>query len=212
MGAALEALIISMSRNNIGHIPLGLVTPERRDLRMDDNDLAKLLHDAKEMLDNTRQANYEVLNLTYNLLKAYKMALDTSKTGVQSLVSGMGQQSKGRKIRVRWSFAIGAIALIAGYLALWNSSTIGAGFHQTALIAIGSALITFCLVDLLLDKIIEIKSREARAVEKEVDKLTSLNTQIANKAQDLLENGKDLEERLDKVLPQLKTLAFPGQS
>jgi hypothetical protein len=179
---------------------------------MDDNDLAQLLHDATELINNSKEANYEVLDLAYSLLKAYKEALNSSRTGVENLISGMNQQLMARKRRILLSIVVGVIALALGLLALWNSSKIGAGFHQAFLIAAGGALITFCLVELLLDRILEISSKQVRETIKHVDELKSLNAQISDKARELVENGKPLEERLDEVLPQLKALAFPGGS
>jgi hypothetical protein len=169
-------------------------------------------NDPAKILQSTNQAYYELISMLRERLESYKVALDSSSTGIQNLISEMGELLKARTSRTLLSIVVGAIAIIGGVVVLWYSSSIGAGFHQTLLIAIGGALITFCLVELILDRVIEIPSREAKKLEGQVDKLKSLNTQIADGAQVLLESMREMDERLDEVLPQLKKSAFPDES
>jgi hypothetical protein len=106
---------------------------------------------------------------------------------------------------------VGVIAIIAGVLALWGSSSIKAGFFQMLLIATGGALITFCLVELILDKIIEIPSREAGRQRKLVDIYKSQSKEMANINKDLLKRTNEYDAEIDKLLPELKKIAFPNQ-
>lgn len=171
---------------------------------MDVNDLIKLSEEAT-------QASYNTINDLHEQVKGYKEVLDYSSKGTQGLVSALDRQSRDRTSRIRLSIVVGAIAIILGVLALWNSSSIGVGFHQTFLIAAGGALITFCLVELILDKIIEIPSREAKKHRELVDIYRSHNQKVADLTQNLLEGTKETDARLDELLPRMKKVAFPNE-
>jgi hypothetical protein len=173
---------------------------------MDDNynDLIKLSQDIM-------QVSYNEINGLREQVKGYKKALDDSSTAAQELVSAIDEQLKDRASRIRLSIAVGALAIIAGVLALWGSSSIKSGFFQMLLIAAGGALITFCLVELILDKIIEIPSREAGKQQKLVDIYKSQSTGMANINKDLLKKTNEHDAEIDKLLPELKKIAFPNQ-
>ena len=79
------------------------------------------------------------------------------------------------------------------------------------LIAAGGALITFCLVELILDKIIEIPSREAGKQQKLVEIYKSQSAGMANINKDLLKKTNEHDAEIDKLLPELKKIAFPNQ-
>jgi len=173
---------------------------------MDDNynDLIKLSQDIM-------QVSYKEINGLREQVKGYKKALDDSSTAAQELVSAIDEQLKNRASRIRLSIAVGALAIIAGVLALWGGSSIRSGFFQMLLIAAGGALITFCLVELILDKIIEIPSREAGKQQKLVEIYKSQSAGMANINKDLLKKTNEHDAEIDKLLPELKKIAFPNQ-
>jgi hypothetical protein len=173
---------------------------------MDDkyDDLIKL---SKDIM----QVSYKEINGLREQVEGYKKALDDSSTAAQELVSAIDEQLKERASRIRLSIVVGVIAIIAGVLALWGSSSIKAGFFQMLLIATGGALITFCLVELILDKIIEIPSREAGRQRKLVDIYKSQSKEMANINKDLLKRTNEYDAEIDKLLPELKKIAFPNQ-
>jgi len=130
-------------------------------LRMDDND------DVVALLNRAMQSHYGTVELPHKQGESYQALIDYYLNGIQDQISSMDKQLKDRTSRIRLTTVVGAIAIIAGVLALWDSSSIGAGFHQTLLIATGGALITFCLVELILDKIVEIPSKKQRRTKSE---------------------------------------------
>ena len=177
---------------------------------MDDNDLAKLI-------DSTLRASYETISNLREQVKGYKEILEnSSNVEAQHLISGMEEGLKARKGRIGLSLVVGAVALAGGIAALWNSSSVGTGFHQTLLIAVGGALITFCLVELILDKVIEIPGKEARKLEKLLDDFKSDNQKQEDRKaeliQQLLVDTEETDARLDELLPQLRKATFGDRS
>jgi hypothetical protein len=171
--------------------------------RVDDNDLAGLL-------DSANRAYYKSISNLREQVKGYKDILKySSNAEAQQLISGMEERLSARKRRIGLSLGVGVVALGGGVIALWNASSVGVGFHQTILIAVGGALITFCLVELILDKIIEIPGKEARKLEKLLNDFKAENQKQeekkANIIQNLLTDTDETDASLDRLLLQLKS-------
>lgn len=165
------------------------------------------------MVDN----NIEQLKLLYNIIetlqekvKTYGEALDSSASATKALTTKMEEQLKVRKDRRRLTILLGAAALILGVLALLDSSFIGVGFHQTWLVAVGGALVTFFLVDLILDRMLEIPNQKAKEIGKDVEKLKSLNAKMTELAQVLVDEAQKDRELEPAFLEIKRRIASAG--
>lgn len=174
---------------------------------MDDNELAAVsqLIDA---VNNTIESYNDLVDSLRAQIERYKEIYGQSLDDAQSLVAAMDEQLQGRTRRIRLSIIVGTVALIIGLLALWNSSSVGTGFHQTLLVTAGGALITFCLVELILDKLIEIPSKEARKLQKAVDIYKSLNKKVVDQGKALLESMNKIDSDVDKLLEKRNTISL----
>ena len=113
-----------------------------------------------------------------------------------------------RRRRRRLTISAGIVAVIAGVLALWGSSSISQGFFQTLLIALGGALVTFCLVDLILDKIVEIPSKEAKKNRELASLYKGYVQKLAEISPGLSEGGSKVRKSADTVLTAMKNLGY----
>jgi hypothetical protein len=175
---------------------------------MDANELAAL-EQLNEATNEAMESSDDLVASLREQIEGYKKLYDQSLDGAQDLATAMDKQLQGRTSRRRLSIVVGAVALIIGLLALWNSSSVGTGFHQTLLVTAGGALLTFCLVELILDKIIEIPSREARNLQKAVGIYKLLNEELVDRGKDLLERMNRNDSEIDKILEKRKKIAFP---
>lgn len=171
---------------------------------MDDNDVVALL-------ERAMQSHYETVELLQKQGESYQALIDQYVNGIQDQISAMDKQLKDRTSRIRFTTVVGAIAIIAGILALWDSSSIGVGFHQTLLIATGGALITFCLVELILDKIVEIPSKEAKKNQERVDIIKDYLKKLADQGKTLSEEDKKRNAALAEEVKKLRKIAFPDE-
>jgi phage-related tail protein len=167
--------------------------------------------DFDEFLAITNKTIQDVGQIAVNLretVKKYQINLDQSASAMRDLTSKMDTRIQDRKVRIRRRVLIGASAVVAGILALWGSSSISAGFPQTLLVATGGALITFFLVELVLNGIVEISGREAKKHQEEVNTLKDINANLATRMQHLLKEARQSEDGLDELIA--KIAAGPG--
>lgn len=170
---------------------------------MDEADLLALVNDSMT-------SSYELADTLHQRMKAYQQMLNDSAAGGHALASSMDEQLTERASRIRFSIMVGAIAIVAGVLALWGSSTMSAGFDQALLVATGGALITFCLVELILNKIVEIPAKEARKREKEVSALKTYVEALATIDENLSNDTKGTDAELEALMRNIEGLARGG--
>jgi hypothetical protein len=123
----------------------------------------------------------------------------------------MNEELAARAKRRRISLTVGLLAAILGIYLLWDSTTIGIGFHQTVAIAAGGALFTFFLVELIIHSIVEIPTREAIEREKQVNQIKTLIEDMGLAVQKYTELGlnasekmKETDERTAPLMRQLR--------
>lgn len=167
--------------------------------RMDEIERIKL-----ETLTITVHSSYDMIKDLCSLAEEYENGLAGFSEGANMLATTLDKQLKDRARRIRLSISAGVIALIVGILALWNSSSVGVGFHQTLLITLGGALITFCLVDLLLDKIVEIPSKQAKANRELADIYKSYVEKFPDISSQYSAGGKKVIEGANMLLAKMK--------
>lgn len=184
---------------------------------MDDNEatpLDRLLAVKKQ----TERKFVEVIDLTQEEAHAFRdisemtsVELGRFRQQVAELTSSMDAEREARSKRRRFVRTVGLLAAILGVYLLWDSSRIGAGFHQTAAVAAGGALITFVLVELMLHSIVELPTREAKKREEQVNGLKKIVKEMGQKYQELsvvidstIRNSKERETTLAPYMQQLR--------
>jgi hypothetical protein len=170
---------------------------------MDDNE-RRLMSEATAVMTKLRQTSTTLLEQQQEYLKAWEDVFEQSLEGTRGLLKAMDDESQARTTRMRWSVATGLVALVLGVLALWNSATVGAGFHQTLFVAAGGALITFFLVELILHRILAISSADANKRKEIVEKYRSLNKKLVAVGHELLEDQRNVNAQVNRLLPTLR--------
>jgi undecaprenyl pyrophosphate phosphatase UppP len=154
------------------------------------------------------QSAYNTIEDLSNTIAAYEEAIGYFSDGASQLASVLDRQVNDRRRRRQLTISAGIVAVIAGVLALWGSSTISQGFFQTLLIALGGALVTFCLVDLILDKIVEIPSKEAKKNRELAGLYKDYVQKLAEIRPGLSEGGSEVRKGADAILTAMKNLGY----
>jgi hypothetical protein len=116
------------------------------------------------------KSEQELRNLVTEAFEGTLSLYQQTSSVVDTLTLRINALLKARSHNWRWTIAIGVAALILGVLTLWDSASIGVGFHQNFSIALGGALITFVLVEIFLHRMLEITSAEAKKAEEYLKK------------------------------------------
>ncbi len=88
----------------------------------------------------------------------------------EEMVNAQKERDSKSKELAKFVRVVGSLALVFGLLALVGCSLLGHGFGQILLGALGSALLTFVLIDLLMHRLINIPSKELKKSERNVER------------------------------------------
>jgi hypothetical protein len=187
-------------------MPLDISQGTCKHPRMDDSDRIEL-----EILTMTAHSSYDMIKNLCKLAEEYEKALDGFSEGANKLATTLDKQVDDRTRRIRLSILVGAIAFFASILAFWNSSSVGVGFHQILLIALGGALITFCLVELILNKIVEIPSKQAKANRELANIYKSYVEKFPGISSQYSAGGRQVIEGANMLLAQMKKNGYSAE-
>lgn len=165
------------------------------------------MDDTTQFIQTVYTTTQNMTALMQSLLKsndADRKMLEDFLADVTRLTGEMEKQSyvRSRRRRFRWSVAIAVVAL--GLLAIFWSSTIGTSFAKTLLETVAAALITFGLVEVALNDIVEIPTKTVIKQDRIVSELKSGIEKIAKILNDSLDKTAQGQRDVANLIETMK--------